>query len=302
MRLGVLELGSVHLSVQPLLNSLRAQDIDVVVGEGVVTSLGEALSKARRLFRADCDGVLLIVGDGTLLETVSAAATLLAGVPLLLASYGCSSAFFDAVGALEFIGARFDRVYLANDMPGPDAYVKSWLRENAKKERQRGLEAARKLYGQSLYAPLETGGLPDAALWMHQFGIIPTTEAEGADFAAPTGDACGALTDHLLSLIADVPANAPISLVTFQGSEAAENDRKVTLARITRTKGRFRCLLLHGALRENGTSTARLDCADAPLFAVAASPLLHVVPGDHLGAMRAACESLGIDTVLLRPV
>lgn len=301
MRLGVLEFGSVHPALPPLLDSLRAQDIDVVVGESAVTSLGDVLSEARRLFRADCDGVLMVVWEGATGETASAAATLLAGVPLLLAGYRGSGAFFDAVGALESIGSRFDRVYFVNDALSPAASVESWLRENAKKKRQRGLEAARRLYGQRLYVPLETGGLPDAALWMHQFGVIPTTEAEGADFSAPTGDACGALTDHLLSLVADVPANAPIALVTSHGGEVAEGDTNVTFARITRTRGRFRCLLLRGALRANGVSVARLDCSNAQLFAVASSPLLHVVSGDQFGAMRAACEALGIDTVLLRP-
>ncbi|MES2462032.1 MAG: hypothetical protein V4671_15720, partial [Armatimonadota bacterium] len=75
-----------------------------------------------------------------------------------------------------------------------------------------------------------------------------------------------------------------------------------TFARITRTKGRFRCLLVRGALQYEESFPARFECSEAELDAVASSHWLHAVPGDHLGAMRAACEALDIDTVVLRPV
>jgi hypothetical protein len=74
-----------------------------------------------------------------------------------------------------------------------------------------------------------------------------------------------------------------------------------TFARITRVRGRFRCLLLRGSLPEDSKVPAHFDCSETELRAVASSPWLHAAPGDHLGAMRAACEVLDIDTVLLKP-
>jgi hypothetical protein len=275
--------------------------VDVVTGDSVIGSLEDSVREAKRLARADCDGVLLVAGEGLQLETVSAAATLLAGVPLLLVGHAGSRAFFDCVGVLEAIGARFDRVYFADGEPNSAAYLEAWVQENSKKERQRGLEAARKLYGQRLYVPQETGGLPDAALWMHQFGVIATSEAEGADFAAPGGDTCGALTDHLLSLVSHKEPFSPVPLAASCGGAPEEGDIDVTFARVTRTRGRFRCLLLRGSLRAHGASIVRFDTSNARLFAVAASPWLHAVPGFHPGAMRAACDALDIDSVLLRP-
>ena len=305
MRLGVLEFGSVHPALPPALDSLRSEDIDVVVGESVVESLEDTLREARRLFRADCDGVLMVTGEGFLTETVyvSAAALLLAGIPLLLTAFAPSPMFFDAVGALESIGARFDRVYFVGDNLNPAASVDSWLKENAKKERHRGLEAARKLYGQRLYIPSEKGSLLDAALWMPQFGVIPTTESEGADFSALTGDACGALTDHLLTLVTGVPANRPVPLLAALPGHSDTETEAIdgTFARITPIKGRFRCLLLRGSSQGEYIARARFGCSQTELFAAASFPILHFAAGDHLGAMRTACESLGIDTVVLRP-
>jgi hypothetical protein len=298
MRLGVLEFGSLSSIEEAVLNPLRARDVDLVTG--LIESLDDSLREAKRISRADCDGVLLMTGEDLDPVTVPAAATLLAGVPLLLAGHQGSRAFFDCVGALEAIGARFDRIYLINSEPRPAAYLEAWLQEHAKKERHRGLDAAYRLYGQRLCISPDTGGL-DAPLWMHQFGIIATAEAEGSDFAAPTGDACGALTDHLLALVAGEPVRQPVELAATQEGHPEEGDIAATFARITRLRGRFRCLLLRGALRADGTSPARVECSHKDLFAVASSPWLHTVPGEHLGAMRAACDALDIDTVVLRP-
>jgi hypothetical protein len=143
--------------------------------------------------------------------------------------------------------------------------------------------------------------MPDAALWMHQFGVITTTESEGADFAAPDGDSCGALTGHLLSLVSGETITSRVPVVASHGGAAEDADTAATFARITRTQGRFRCLLLRGALRSDGVTVVRFDCPDARLFAAASSPWLHAVPGDHLGALRAACEALDIDTTVIRP-
>ncbi|MES2462031.1 MAG: hypothetical protein V4671_15715, partial [Armatimonadota bacterium] len=200
MRLGVLEFGLEVAWGDGLLHALSKNDIDTVPSEVRIESLETARTEAKRLSRADCDGILLLIGSAARTDAVAAAGVLLAGVPLLLSNADTTAAYFESAGALEEIGARFDRMP-AEAKWDADTFVKVWLNEVGKAQRHRGMEAARKLYGQSLYVPLGTGGLPDAALWMHQFGIIPTAEAEGADLSAPTGDACGALTEHLLRLV-----------------------------------------------------------------------------------------------------
>ncbi len=302
MRLGVLTFTFDPSLNESMLDPLRARDVDIVTGDGVILSLEDALREAKHMFRADCDGVLLLVGDGLQSEALSAAAALLAGVPLLLAAYSRTDAdtYFGAVGLLESIGARFDRIYFVPDESELSVYLAIWLEENGKKQRHRGLEAVRKLYGQCLYIPQETGGLPDAALWLHQIGIIATSEVDLADFAAEDGDACGALTAHLLSLVSG-EQSMPVPVAASAGNSHGAGEASATFAQITRKRGHFRCLLLRGALRENEDPSARFDCFEQALFAAAASPRLHAVTGDHFGAMRAACDALDIETVLLRP-
>jgi hypothetical protein len=161
MRIGVLEFGSVLWASGPVLDPLRARDIDVIPGDSVIASLGDALREAKRLSRADCDGVLLVVGDGLLPRTCPPPRPCLPGSRCFSRATTPCPAYFDAVGALEAIGARFDRVYPVNGEPDLAVYLQKWLEENGKKQRHRGLEARENCTGQRLFVSSETGGLPD---------------------------------------------------------------------------------------------------------------------------------------------
>jgi hypothetical protein len=317
MRIGALLFGQT-IPLDDVLNSLRVRDIDVVPVSAATSTLDAVVTEARRLSRADCDGVLLGCVEQADPGHVAAAGVLLNGTPLLAFSAipgaGASSAVLHAAGALDASGCLYDRLLIAESSPGDDwiphtaAGIHAWLTENAKTQRHRGLEAARKLYGQRLFVPESHRPTDlDAAGWRYRFGVVCTSEDENADFiAGDAGDVYGALTRQLLSLTA---ASEPVSTVSITGpqggdaadGDAADGDLPATFARITRHASRHQCLLLRGVLRADRASLLRLDADATAILATAASPLLHAVAGDHLGAIRAACESLDIKPVTLRP-
>lgn len=311
MRFGILSFGSaLHPDQTLLADALRARDIDIAAGESAIAAGPDAAREAKRLARADCDGVTFLLTEGAASAAVTEAALHLAGVPILLYAPEAPSTLFAAAGALEEIGAAYDRLLPASGAADPAGRTEEWLRENAKPERHRGQEAARRLYGQRLYVPMEAPGRPDASLWMHQFGVVLAGAEEAVDFGAPDGDAYGALTTRLLEAVSgsDAVVRVPLAARTARGegealySAATAADTSATFARISRRVGRFRCLLLRGELVSDGavTAAARFACPAVALYAAAASPWLHAAPGDHLGTLRAACLALDIEPVILR--
>ncbi|MBC8104572.1 MAG: hypothetical protein H7Z41_18510 [Cytophagales bacterium] len=298
MRLGVLEFDiSAEGVLESLLGPLRAHDVDVVAREATVITLDAAIREAKRLARADCDGILLMAGEGKgAAPLAAAAAALVSGVPLLLAGAPGNGGLFEAAGALDEIGAPFDRLIRNDGLAS--AEVETWLRANAKTERHRGLEAVRRLYGQRLYVPDTVAISVDRSLWLHQFGVIVTGEAEGAEFAALGGDVYGALTARLLELVSGTTPRDLVALGDLAYGSPAESGVMGTLARISHRAGRFRCLLLQGPVSTDGTRPLFTGIPSG-LFAAAASPWLHVTAGEHLGAMRAACLALDIAPVIL---
>jgi hypothetical protein len=275
VRIGFLSFGGGGADTA-LVEALRARDIDVVVADESAVSGVIAVREAARLSRADCDGVAFFVEPGAVADYVAQAA-LHIGCPVLLVG-PFASVFFDAIGALAEIGVPFDRDLLAyNDIDR----ITVWLTANRKTERQRGIEAAQKLYGQTLLLPSQanTWGSFDPAQWKRQFGVtIIWGHSEEADFHAPDGDVNGALTVRLLSLI----SGADVRTCTVD--ELLHEDEQ-TFARITRRVGRFICVL------------SRRQVTRVQFALTLMSSRLHSVPGDHVAAMRAACEALDVEVI-----
>lgn len=342
---------------------LRQRDTDVVTAESpAVSGVTAAAKEAQRLHRADCDGVVFLAEAGTQAAVVAQAALFVPG-PLLLCGVPGPS-FFDAAGALEEVGVAFDRLTRrlseeesAGDLP---ERVERWLRQNAKPERQKGAEAAQKLYGQRFVIFGSAPYLPacDPAQWLSRFGVTvsgyapPTSLAEAAQTAAqeaadfclirreateepesvPDGelppvcavdtDANAALTMQILHLI----ANAPVFLgriVDCGADESAGSEPQrmtlhirdiwnrmpesgaatATFARITRSRGGFRCLLASGTMELTGSAGREVIVTFTSEGGVATLPDalsagdLCFVSGDCRGAVRAACEALDIPTI-----
>lgn len=276
MRLGVLTLGQdTHTGY--LLDAVRTADIDVVTAEEPIIDTASALREGGRIARADADVVLLLAADPAT-AALAGEAVLSLGVPLLLAGE-FSPALFDAAGTLSEVGVSFDRLLLTGT-PEDGERLLTYIRTNEKRQRQKGIDAAHKLYGQRLGLPLSRGiGPLDTAQWLRQFGVsLVPTDAE-ADFHADDGDACGALTIHLLRLLSDtdpvtVPVGAPL-VPDF------------IYARLSRQAGRFICLAV-----QRNTPPDRI--ADHLL-----SGRLHGIPTEYTAALRAACETLDIPCTLL---
>jgi len=112
----------------------------------------------------------------------------------------------------------------------------------------------------------------------------------------------------------------PASRFYFIGGGAsvhffAKPAEMVTFARITRYKGVFRCHMFTGSFvelpreqeAELGALTspewphvyARYDCSYEDFAAQFACNHIHAAIGDHLGALKAACEALDIETVVM---
>lgn len=296
MRLGILLFRTEGSAAALLTESLRADDHDVVLPES--DDLG---AEADRLVRADCDGVLFFVGANAD-STLVARAALHLNCPLLL-SGPFGPAFFEAAGALNEIGIPFERAPLLSSKEAD--FVAAWLRESAKTERQRGSDAARALYGQRL----ALGGISaflDPAQWMSQFGVLIErgggSDAPPADFSASDGDANGALTLQLLRLVSGNGPVATAIVADLPGAAARlDNDlpaaaSAATVARITRRSGRFVGVLGRGII--DGRAL-QLDAAPARLRETLAADRLHVAPGEHVGALRAAFETLNIEAIVL---
>lgn len=348
MRLGILPLGPVpdDLGLAALADALRARDVDVVAPAETLQGALAVSKEAERLQRADCDGVLVVVPPGptsndlisTKPYTTSALALRLPGTPLLLVGTP-SPALFDAAGGFEEVGGVwYDRLLLgAGGLPAEQAHVEAWLKENERRERQRGLEAAQKLYGQrlALVGDAPTGAAFDAAQWAGQFGVslelyafqerIESADAYSATALASSlvgladgialgdnvppgwmdelisaagrgelpsiydvrGDLNATLTAHLLGLVSQQRAET----VPLDDLAKAPNG---TAARITRHRRRFRCLLWRTAV------PGRAAPVPPGVYPLAAAGTVYVVPGEHVGAMRAACHALDIDAVVLR--
>jgi len=274
LRIGLLPFGEAS-GWESIADALRGRDIDVIVAEEPATSDVIAASEAGRLQRADCDGAAFFIGEGGTARAVAQAA-LHVGCPLLLAGT-FSSTFFDAAGALAELVAAYDRLLLGEDATDR---IASWLHDNRKTERQRGIEAARTLYGQRLL--LGGDALVDVVQWQRQFGVTVVRDEPGAagDFVASDGDVEGALTIQLLRLVTCADA------ATFVIG-GAEWEADVTYARLSRRSGRFVCLLFHGT-PDRQRLVARLTAGR-----------LHGVAGNHVAAIRAACEALDVEVIRL---
>jgi hypothetical protein len=275
MRLGVLRFG-LGIEIETLLAPLGEAGIDIVTAEAPITDAATALREGERIGRADCDVVLLSVLSEA--EAVLVApAVLTIGCPLLLAG-PFSTAFGTAAGALAEIGVGFDRLILTGDATDGERLL-TYFRANERRERQKGIEAAQKLYGQRL-ALLASGALPpfDAAQWLRQFGIVTVSEGSEADFSAADGDAYGALTAQLLRLISE---QEPRGLSV--GSPLETGD---TYAQLARRAGRFVLIAFRGNIEVERIAE------------IVVGGRLYGVPGDYRAALRAACETLAIaDTI-----
>jgi L-fucose isomerase-like protein len=154
---------------------LKQADHDVVPAETGVASGVAAAEEAARIARADCDAVILCLRPGAAPSPVTEASLRLNCPILLLGAPEDAGTFFEAAGTLAGIGVPFGRVLGAADDPAVQEPLRRWLRDHAPAARQRGEEAAQRLYGRR-YAHVEAdagGAFPDldAARWMSQFGV-----------------------------------------------------------------------------------------------------------------------------------
>ncbi len=298
---------------------LQSQGHNVVVADALVSSGAAAAAEAERITNADCEGVLFHPGAGAVAGHVLPAA-LRVNSPILLAGND-APAFFTAAGALLEVGIPFGRAPGDVDDPRTQELIGRWVVEHSPTERQKGEDAAQKLYGMRFALFGDADPRLDGSQWLSQFGIhvvhapaLPAEEIEafcaqqGIDFHARDGDANGALTGQLLGLISEQPVpsftlrryDAGADLWTGAGPEGQATDTRpaFTLARITRRSGRFVCALLRG--ERVGDTGLRLHCPYPLLADMLAAPRLHAAPGDHVAAAKAACEALDIQAIVLR--
>ena len=304
MRLGILALGQPLAEIAALTETLAARGIDVVHPAGDPPGVRD---EAERLRRADCDGVLLAVGAGAAGDDAAEAALFVTGpvlvvqVPAAVRPAGDPDGGPDAVKILRRLGTPVDTVLVSEATPDG---VEAWLRENAKTERQRGGEAALKLYGLRLMAPGVTAGEAKFRL-LAQFGILARAADSGVprpdDISAPQGDGAGEIAERLLRLVAGSDAVRPVSADTLSGKSSSAEARPATVfGMFQSTSGAaFQAVLLRatqgadGEFRLSELQREKLPRDDAPvqLFGVA---------GDHFGAVRVACNTLDIAVILLR--
>jgi hypothetical protein len=272
MRLGLLPF--TEYPTESLINASKSRDIDVVAADKLALSRLAAHEEAQRLSRADCDGVALLVGPETAAAWVAEAALHLHH-PLLLTGL-TSPAWWQAAGALAEIGVPFDR------LPLVDAErIAAWLQRIEKRQRQKGIEAAHKIYGKRLSLPSGTL-VSDPYVWQRQLGItLVTGENEPADLTAPDSDIYAAVAEELLHL---TTGEWPQRL---QLPNLPEPD--TTLIQLARQRGRLMCFV--------GYSIASPEIFAARLL----SPTILTAAGDFREAIRAACETLDIEVVPLAP-
>jgi|GEM_PF-5930234 hypothetical protein len=261
MRIGILAYGENALP-NGLLERLRSDDIDTIFAEPI-GSLEMAKAEAERLGRADCDTVVVALGSGYAPRHLALSALFLP-VPFLL----LPAEHTDATPAEQWL--RELRIFFATpSIPAPLSLellaeeIRRWTQENERRERDRGIEWVRQLYGKRIRFVTETP--PNPVLWMRQFGIFPVESDEPADttWTAPTpADAV------LLSLLKTLGGIDPIQ---YSPPTPAPNTESYTWASLVQQGDQFHC-----------------QCALSP------APLWYGVPGNHLGAIRAACEALDI--------
>jgi hypothetical protein len=275
MRLGLMSFGNVSPEIERITVALRARDVDVVQTEEPLTTLGAVRREAARLHRADCDGIAFIAGEQAPVQFFGQAIVHI-GCPVLLIG-AFASEFFDASAALSEIGAAFDRFTGTVDA---DERIFAWLTQNKKTERQPGIEAAQKLYGQ--FMTVGGDGMVDAALWKRQFGVSLLrggTETE-SDFYALDGDAPAALAAQLLRLIS---GGEPYLVAIDALGKSEPLPPETTLAQIARLRGGFVCRCFSGI--------ANLEVWESGLI----GSRVWAIPGNYAVALRAACEALDID-------
>ena len=197
--------------------------------------------------------------------------------------------------------------------------MEAWLGENAKIIRQKGIEAAHKLYGVRLFderAEISDDSLALKLRWLHQFGVLIRTTREpddvrADDLVASDGGILGALTDRLLRLVSGSDTIMGISQSQMENDQGYADLPTHTIALISTypvSRGRQASLdwnfygrILQGAQTPEGSFRigrypfgfleADKDEREFRFYAVA---------GDHVGAMRAALNTLDIPTVVLR--
>ena len=321
MRLGILIFdneagGTGEQTADALALALRARDIDVVVNAPepdalttperpavshapeetpavVLTTFEAAQEAGARLGRADCDGVLFWLGAGAN-PTFAAPAALTLACPILLCGSSDNPALYNTAGVLADRGISFDRLFLPEGN-GTDAAsrVDTWLKQNSKKERQKGAEAAQKLFGKRLSLADATQTAVDAAQWFHQFGVLVVgaetgVEAEENDLVVQNGDGYAELTFFLLRGVCDEDEKSQVRALRAGETPSEPEGEPATLVQITRRKGRFTCLLaLSPPAVIQSENFARV------LF----GSTVHSAPGDVRVRMRAACSVLDIDVV-----
>lgn len=155
---------------------------------------------------------------------------------------------------------------------------------------------------------------------------------------AGEGDANGALTMQILSLIGgNTPVlSAQLGALVDARTNRFELNLTeggfprslspifpdVTFARITRRSRRFVCIMLRGSLPEPNRPgvgvvgdllqrtggrigqkfkpVAELFCKPDRLFLALSTSHIHALPGNRIGALRAACDALDIEPIILR--
>lgn len=155
--------------VDALAEWLRGRQHDVILPEDPPASGIRVMDEAERFARADCDGVLLPVSPGPVIDQVVQAA-LLVNCPVLLVGDDLP-AVVDAAGALTEVGIPFDRVLSSGGEDATRARIADWLDQHKPDTRRRGEEAAQRLHGARYGAfGRDRFGL-DASQWLSQFGV-----------------------------------------------------------------------------------------------------------------------------------
>ena len=285
MRLGILDLGYLLPSLPNLVGGLQAVDVDVIVAEESPPNERAIWNEAQRLARADCDGILLLVSDSAPVPYLLPAqvAVYLPGVPFLIMG-GPAHHGAQAVGALREVGGvSFDVLHSDSRLP-----ILAWLQENDRRERQRGLEAAQKLYGKRFVVPSGVDLEADPFDWLRRFGILITQgEVKGGDIAVPDGDLTHALTAELMHLVSGEVARR----VSITDVEETPGEQTITLLRIESRKDSFAAVVLPGKhLDEYNAVAYAATETEARLLSDSA----YAVPGKHIGALRAALLAFDI--------
>lgn len=176
MRLGILTFGDEGdgLEAQGRLAAwLEEQGHHVVPGESVVATEASATSAAERSARAHCDVVVFLLQSQALpCPDLCVSAALHVNAPiLLLGSAEVPAPVWEFAGALREIGVVFGRVLGDPDAADTRAGIAGWLHDHDGEARQRGEDAAQKLYGQRFGALIAPPQRVDASQWLSQFGI-----------------------------------------------------------------------------------------------------------------------------------